>query len=213
MTSYHGTSEIRRVRKPLMEKKRRARINDSLDTLKQILLDNRSKLLRNSEQWRQFSEQQHEQLKTTKLEKADILEMTVNYLRAIHQKKDSNSGHANNRVTSTSGMTWTNRGNEKEEPQNISEYSSSIHLKENICPPHSSEMYSPKRSVRSAFKLIQSQSSKVNGVQKQPPRHWRPWWTEFFLWCVLLYFLVNQYLNYTLSINYYMIRSVFIKTI
>ncbi|KAJ8918571.1 hypothetical protein NQ315_013076 [Exocentrus adspersus] len=75
-------SESRKIRKPLMEKKRRARINDSLEALKQILLESRTALKESKGQ------------RTAKLEKADILEMTVRYLQHLHgklnevQKKD-----------------------------------------------------------------------------------------------------------------------------
>lgn len=65
-----GMSDIRKIRKPLMEKKRRARINDSLEILKTIVLRN-TYTLENGKV-------------PTKLEKADILEMTVRHLKAIH---------------------------------------------------------------------------------------------------------------------------------
>ncbi|KAB0797125.1 hypothetical protein PPYR_08119 [Photinus pyralis] len=66
------------IRKPLMEKKRRARINDSLETLKQILLDSKTTL--------KESTPKRNGQRTTKLEKADILEMTVRYLQHLHNK-------------------------------------------------------------------------------------------------------------------------------
>lgn len=61
-----------RNRKPLMEKKRRARINDSLETLKEILLKNTVAVTQGT--------------RPTKLEKADILEMTVRYLKVLHKR-------------------------------------------------------------------------------------------------------------------------------
>ncbi|KAK5645257.1 hypothetical protein RI129_006557 [Pyrocoelia pectoralis] len=61
-----------------MEKKRRARINDSLETLKQILLNSKTTL--------KESTQKRNGQRTTKLEKADILEMTVQYLQHLHNK-------------------------------------------------------------------------------------------------------------------------------
>ncbi|KAL3269211.1 hypothetical protein HHI36_008293 [Cryptolaemus montrouzieri] len=66
------------IRKPLMEKKRRARINDSLETLKQMLLDSKTLL-------KEGTSKKNGQ-RTAKLEKADILEMTVRYLQHLHQK-------------------------------------------------------------------------------------------------------------------------------
>lgn len=68
-------SETRKIRKPLMEKKRRARINGSLETLKQMLLDTRSPIKEGKNGQR-----------AAKLEKADILEMTVQYLQSLHSK-------------------------------------------------------------------------------------------------------------------------------
>lgn len=61
-----------RNRKPLMEKKRRARINDSLETLKEILLKDTVAVTQGT--------------RPTKLEKADILEMTVRYLKILHKR-------------------------------------------------------------------------------------------------------------------------------
>lgn len=82
------------IRKPLIEKKRRARINDSLETLKQILLESKSNLKKTSAS----SDNGHN--RTAKLEKADILEMTVAYLQTLRKKlsqqlpviKDENKG-------------------------------------------------------------------------------------------------------------------------
>ncbi|KAF7404009.1 hypothetical protein HZH68_006803 [Vespula germanica] len=58
-------SDGRRANKPLMEKRRRARINQSLAALKALILD--SARLENT--------------KHSKLEKADILELTVRHLQ------------------------------------------------------------------------------------------------------------------------------------
>lgn len=63
----------RKVRKPKIEKLRRARINTSLEQLKEILLRNTI--------WK------HTQgSRPTKLEKADILEMSVRYIEMLHDK-------------------------------------------------------------------------------------------------------------------------------
>jgi len=66
-------SEIRKIRKPLMEKKRRARINDSLEALKKMLLKNTIAFAGCSG-------------RPTKLEKADILEMTVRYMETLQNR-------------------------------------------------------------------------------------------------------------------------------
>ncbi|KAK3750173.1 hypothetical protein QZH41_015400, partial [Actinostola sp. cb2023] len=67
LTTYKG-------KKPLMEKMRRARINDSLNELKTLVLELLNK----------------DASRYSKMEKADILEMTVSYLRATHHQ-DSRS--------------------------------------------------------------------------------------------------------------------------
>ncbi|KAM4015378.1 transcription factor HES-3 [Anomaloglossus baeobatrachus] len=59
-------SSFRKVSKPLMEKKRRARINVSLEQLKTLLERNYSQNIRKR-----------------KLEKADILELTVKYMKTL----------------------------------------------------------------------------------------------------------------------------------
>ncbi|KAJ8371215.1 hypothetical protein SKAU_G00112430 [Synaphobranchus kaupii] len=60
-------NEQRKTLKPLMEKRRRARINDSLDHLKSLVLPLIGK----------------DNSRYSKLEKADILEMTVRFLRDV----------------------------------------------------------------------------------------------------------------------------------
>uniref|UniRef100_A0A8C4ZLU5 Hes family bHLH transcription factor 2 n=1 Tax=Gadus morhua TaxID=8049 RepID=A0A8C4ZLU5_GADMO len=60
-------NELRKTLKPLLEKKRRARINDSLGSLKTLILPLVGK----------------DNARYSKLEKADILEMTVRFLREL----------------------------------------------------------------------------------------------------------------------------------
>ncbi|XP_017778984.1 PREDICTED: transcription factor HES-3-like [Nicrophorus vespilloides] len=60
-----------------MEKKRRARINDSLETLKQILLESKTSLKEVP------CKKSGSSQRTAKLEKADILEMTVTYIQNL----------------------------------------------------------------------------------------------------------------------------------
>ncbi|KAL7863187.1 hypothetical protein SRHO_G00121710 [Serrasalmus rhombeus] len=62
---------MRRVPKPLMEKRRRDRINHSLETLRLLLLESTC----------------NEKLKNPKVEKAEILECVVNFLRAEQQSR------------------------------------------------------------------------------------------------------------------------------
>lgn len=64
-------SEHRRITKPIMEKKRRARINNSLNELKVLILDALNK----------------DPSRHSKLEKADILEMTVRHLQKLQRQQ------------------------------------------------------------------------------------------------------------------------------
>lgn len=65
-----------------MEKKRRARINDSLEALKQMLLESATNILPTISNKNNTNNQ-----RPAKLEKADILELTVRYLQQIQQQK------------------------------------------------------------------------------------------------------------------------------
>ena len=73
-TIVKPVSEHRRITKPIMEKRRRARINNCLDQMKCLILEAMNK----------------DPARNTKLEKADILEMTVSYLKNLQpgQQKD-----------------------------------------------------------------------------------------------------------------------------
>lgn len=73
LTVIGRTNENRRASKPLMEKRRRARINHSLAELKTLILDAVKKEQQNT--------------RNSKLEKADILEMTVKHLQTLHRQQ------------------------------------------------------------------------------------------------------------------------------
>ncbi|XP_053679556.1 protein deadpan-like [Anopheles nili] len=64
-------AEIRKTNKPIMEKKRRARINNYLNDLKGLLLDAMKK----------------DPVRHSKLEKADILDLTVKHLQDIERRR------------------------------------------------------------------------------------------------------------------------------
>ncbi|CAF0972312.1 unnamed protein product [Didymodactylos carnosus] len=64
-------NEYRKNTKPIMEKRRRERINRSLEELKNLILDSSSS----------------GNVRSHKLEKADILEMTVKHLKLVHKQK------------------------------------------------------------------------------------------------------------------------------
>ena len=65
------THQYRKVTKPLLERKRRARINKCLDEIKDILVD----------------ALQAEGESITKLEKADVLELTLKHLQKLKQQQ------------------------------------------------------------------------------------------------------------------------------
>merc|ERR1712176_1152294 len=65
------TQEYRKIVKPLLERKRRARINNCLDELKDLMV---------------FA-LQAEGESVSKLEKADVLEMTVKHLRKLKRQQ------------------------------------------------------------------------------------------------------------------------------
>ncbi|KAH8417354.1 hypothetical protein KR222_009475, partial [Zaprionus bogoriensis] len=67
------TYQYRKVMKPLLERKRRARINKCLDDLKDLMAECVA------------------QTGDSKFEKADILEVTVQYLRKLKESKVSNN--------------------------------------------------------------------------------------------------------------------------
>ncbi|XP_037089602.1 protein deadpan-like [Pollicipes pollicipes] len=70
MPSSERPSENRRMNKPIMEKRRRARINDCLNELKSLVLEGLKK----------------DPARHSKLEKADILEMAVKHLRSLQTR-------------------------------------------------------------------------------------------------------------------------------
>ncbi|XP_018592056.1 transcription factor HES-2-like [Scleropages formosus] len=67
MTKRRQAIELRKTMKPLMEKRRRARINESLNHLKTLILPLTRK----------------DKSRYSKLEKADVLEMTVRFLKDL----------------------------------------------------------------------------------------------------------------------------------
>ncbi|XP_037089599.1 transcription factor HES-1-like [Pollicipes pollicipes] len=70
MPSDDKSADHRRINKPIMEKRRRARINDSLTQLKSLVLEGLKK----------------DPARHSKLEKADILEMAVKHLRSLQTR-------------------------------------------------------------------------------------------------------------------------------
>merc|ERR1712213_21865 len=97
--SMPKTDQYRKVMKPLIERKRRARINSCLDELKDLMV---------------FA-LQAEGESISKLEKADVLELTVNHLRKLKRQQmlslnpalDLDRFHAGFTTCATSGTSST----------------------------------------------------------------------------------------------------------
>ncbi|KAJ8722256.1 hypothetical protein PYW08_004658 [Mythimna loreyi] len=70
-TQGMSKAELRKTNKPIMEKKRRARINNCLNELKDLLIDGTDK----------------DPARHSKLEKADILELTVKHLQKLQRQQ------------------------------------------------------------------------------------------------------------------------------
>ncbi|CDW53982.1 HLH domain containing protein [Trichuris trichiura] len=73
---------VKAANKPLMEKRRRARINKSLDELKAMLMGSMKRSVPSHSKW----------------EKADILEMSVQYVRTLRGQVSSRKCNAFKRV-------------------------------------------------------------------------------------------------------------------
>jgi len=68
-----SNAQLRKIKKPLIERRRRERINECLVQLKTLVLEAMNK----------------DESRYSKMEKADILEMTVTHLRSIQYKMTS----------------------------------------------------------------------------------------------------------------------------
>jgi len=79
------THQYRKVMKPLLERKRRARINKCLDNIKDLLID---------------SLQTESGESITKLEKADVLELTLKHLQELQRQKKNYSVNAQTPIPS-----------------------------------------------------------------------------------------------------------------
>nr|XP_057940887.1 hairy-related 12 [Doryrhamphus excisus] len=123
-----------KLRKPMVEKLRRDRINSCIEQLKVIL-----------------EKEFHQQEPNSKLEKADILEMTVSFLRQqLHQQQQHQSTSGSNGGDYSQGFShcWTD----------------SLHFlsaQQQMIQRGSSPVCSPSRGTR----LQQSSTGAV----------WRPW--------------------------------------
>lgn len=158
-------SECRKVRKPKIEKLRRARINSSLEALKEILLRNTVSIPQGS--------------RPTKLEKADILEMTVRYVELLHDKLSISSScevSARQSMETTGPVEWVAR--RERAFGDITNQTDKRHRQTTI-------VTDDKAWFNNRFHRLNSRSTddKENLTvvlrrqnQSMLGEHWRPWW-------------------------------------
>lgn len=163
----------RKNRKPLMEKKRRARINDSLEALKDILLKNTVAITKGT--------------RPTKLEKADILEMTVRYLQTLHKCDTIQNGKSSDCcVSSTTSLLDQYKSKSistaelsKNFPFRLRKTLNDVNEtnKENLSHTHIvNNRFRPSES--SAFHVIKSKNKEVLNAKTsnyESTNPWRPW--------------------------------------
>ncbi|XP_036447386.1 hairy-related 12 [Colossoma macropomum] len=143
-----------KLRKPIVEKMRRDRINSCIDQLKKLL-----------------EKELHSQDPSTKLEKADILEMTVSFLKqqqrlpAVLAQRDYNEGYSHCWRESLHFLNvHSSRGRPAQELQQL-------HQAQRASTELSCSPPSPSTSSTSS-----SKHSLTAQQQLQPGRPvWRPW--------------------------------------
>lgn len=164
-------SECRKVRKPKIEKLRRARINSSLECLKEILLRNTVSIPQGS--------------RPTKLEKADILEMTVRYVELLHEKLSiSSSCEVSSASVSMETMAgpveWVAR---RERAFGDITNQTDKRLRQTTIASDdkawfSSRIYSHRQSSTSS--IVDDKENLTVALRRQNQsmlgEHWRPWW-------------------------------------
>ncbi|KAI4896663.1 hypothetical protein NFI96_026148, partial [Prochilodus magdalenae] len=143
-----------KLRKPIVEKMRRDRINSCIDQLKKLL-----------------EKELHSQDPSTKLEKADILEMTVSFLKqqqrlpAMLAQKDYNEGYSHCWRESLHFLNInSSRGRPAQELQQLRQAQrASPEL--GLSPPSPSTSSTSKHSSLAAQQQLQQSGRPV----------WRPW--------------------------------------
>lgn len=156
--------ECRKIRKPKIEKLRRARINSSLESLKEILLRNTISIPQGS--------------RPTKLEKADILEMTVRYIELLHENLLPNSNFSNTTTPlSSPSRIRDNDRNFMNITNNVNRYDQTFHQRQrkthnySILSHSASKRFENFNDKENHFDInLQKESLKV-----EEEHHWRPW--------------------------------------
>jgi Helix-loop-helix DNA-binding domain len=153
--------ESRKIRKPKIEKMRRARINSSLESLKEILLRNTISIPQGS--------------RPTKLEKADILEMTVRYIELLHDNLPNLSKFCNQTPLSSPSKIRDNDRNFMNITNNVNRYDQTFHQRQR-------KTHNYPISSHSTCKRFEISDDKENqfdiNFEKEcsmKEEHWRPW--------------------------------------
>ncbi|KAJ8257671.1 hypothetical protein GJAV_G00188430 [Gymnothorax javanicus] len=174
-------NELRKTMKPLLEKRRRARINDSLNHLKTLIIPLIGK----------------DNTRYSKFEKADVLEMTVRFLRDLPNAPDKNPSESFKDgykacLQRVSGLIPKTNFLDKDTRQRVDEYiQQSISAVEapvcrNCCAQnsHASSQVNHrvpvfKCSDKSRAKIHTNSGLRPNRAQSTVPpvigNMWRPW--------------------------------------
>lgn len=164
-----SVNETRKIRKPLMEKKRRARINDSLDTLKSILIKNLTTQIPVTVSTSSAINYN----RTTKLEKADILEMTVKYVERLHEKLAINNQEIVSSTTNNEyhpGKLTSSNDSKKNVKRKFEENKENNNVE---IPMSFNDRGGEKRKFSVVKRVICDNENKNNLFQRS--NHWRPW--------------------------------------
>lgn len=181
----------RKVRKPKIEKLRRARINTSLEQLKEILLQNTISIPQGA--------------RPMKLDKADILAMTVRYVEMLHEKlspatqvDDSSRKRQrmeNSDMATTGSQRWSSEA--FHDTTNLVKDDKSLHQRaqvindnksSSLATPTSSSLWFYNRfnlQQRNPSRMCVGKENFVHQMRQQltpteqsvfsSDRHWRPW--------------------------------------
>lgn len=166
-TGCSNKLECRKVRKPKIEKLRRARINSSLESLKDILLRNTIALPQGS--------------RPTKLEKADILEMTVRYVELLHEKLSKLGENASVRPAETRSSPQPWHFNPKRALTDITNQTAERSQVAQVASDNKDWFKQQQRLYRQSLRRVFDKENR--GVECQSmlgEHHWRPWWTAKF---------------------------------
>ena len=167
------THQYRKVMKPLLERKRRARINSCLDELKDLMV---------------FA-LQTEGESISKLEKADVLELTVKHLRKLKQQGMLGLGPAHHTERYRAGYSaaaveaarWVQAGQVGLQPgvgsRLVQHLARTLHsLQPRLAsPPPAPHILSPASLEALRFSLSCPTADPPSSAQPPEEQAWRPW--------------------------------------